>query len=127
MLILSQEVAQSLPLDTLSPGAAEALAGDVEYRIHLIIQEAKKFMIHGRRGTLLPEDIEHAMEALNVEVGVVNRGSNECPWYPYAFDSLTARRVARLDSPTTASPTTLRSRYCPHIVIIQSHPLPRPR
>ena len=66
-----QEVAQSLPLDVLSPGAAEALAGDVEYRIHLIIQEAKKFMIHGKRGTLLPEDIEHAMEALNVEVSRV--------------------------------------------------------
>jgi hypothetical protein len=41
----------------------------VEYRLHLIIQEAKKFMVHGKRATLLPEDVEYAMEALNVEVG----------------------------------------------------------
>jgi transcription initiation factor TFIID subunit 6 len=40
----------------------------VEYRLHLILQEAKKFMVHGKRQTLLPEDVEHAMEALNVEV-----------------------------------------------------------
>lgn len=41
----------------------------MEYRLHLIIQEAKKFMVHGKRATLLPEDVEYAMEALNVEVG----------------------------------------------------------
>ncbi|WWC73412.1 uncharacterized protein I206_107379 [Kwoniella pini CBS 10737] len=61
------ETAQSLPLDPLGQGAADLLAGDVEYRIHLIIQEAKKFMVNGKRGTLLPEDVEHAMDALNVE------------------------------------------------------------
>ncbi|KAK6909003.1 hypothetical protein I203_103013 [Kwoniella mangroviensis CBS 8507] len=61
------EVAQSLPLDPLGPGAADLLAGDVEYRLHLIIQEAKKFMAHGKRGTLMPEDVEYAMDALNVE------------------------------------------------------------
>lgn len=44
------------------------LASDVEYRIHLIIQEARKFMINGKRQTLMPEDIEYAMEAMNVEV-----------------------------------------------------------
>ncbi|WVR08314.1 hypothetical protein IAU60_005367 [Kwoniella sp. DSM 27419] len=61
------EVAQSLPLDPLGLGAADLLAGDVEYRLHLILQEAKKFMTHGKRRTLLPEDVEYAMEALNVE------------------------------------------------------------
>lgn len=64
-----QEVAQSLPLDALGPGAATLLAGDVEYRLHLILQEAKKFMVHAKRSTLMPEDVEHALEALNVEVG----------------------------------------------------------
>ncbi|KIR34420.1 transcription initiation factor TFIID subunit 6 [Cryptococcus deuterogattii MMRL2647] len=62
-----QEVAQSLPLDALGPGAATLLAGDVEYRLHLILQEAKKFMVHAKRSTLMPEDVEHALEALNVE------------------------------------------------------------
>lgn len=63
-----QEVAQSLPLDPLGPGAATLLAGDVEYRLHLILQEAKKFMVHAKRSTLMSEDVEHALEALNVEV-----------------------------------------------------------
>ncbi|RSH93625.1 hypothetical protein EHS25_006271 [Saitozyma podzolica] len=61
------EVAHSLSIDPLGQGAADLLAGDVEYRLHLILQEAKKFMVHGKRQTLLPEDVEHAMEALNVE------------------------------------------------------------
>ncbi|WVW86592.1 hypothetical protein I302_108642 [Kwoniella bestiolae CBS 10118] len=61
------EVAQSLPLDPLGAGSADLLAGDVEYRLHLIIQEAKKFMVNGKRGTLMPEDVEYAMDALNVE------------------------------------------------------------
>ncbi|CAD6567611.1 MAG: hypothetical protein TREMPRED_003748 [Tremellales sp. Tagirdzhanova-0007] len=61
------EVAASLPIDLLAPGAADSLASDVEYRLHLILQEAKKFMVHAKRGTLLPEDVEYAMEALNVE------------------------------------------------------------
>ncbi|WWC93104.1 uncharacterized protein L201_008070 [Kwoniella dendrophila CBS 6074] len=61
------EVAQSLPLDPLGQGSADILAGDVEYRLHLILQEAKKFMVNGKRSTLLPEDIEYAMDALNVE------------------------------------------------------------
>lgn len=67
-----QEVHQSLPLDPLGPGAADLLAGDVEYRLHYLLQEAKKFMVHGKRNTLMPDDIEHAMEALNVEVSMVN-------------------------------------------------------
>lgn len=53
--------------------AAELLAGDVEHRLHLILQEAKKFMIHGKRATLTPEDVEHAMDALGVEVSATCR------------------------------------------------------
>lgn len=67
--LTEQEVAQSLPIDPLGPGAADLLAGDVEYRLHFLLQEAKKFMVHGKRTTLTPEDVEYAMEALNVEVG----------------------------------------------------------
>ncbi|KAL7424833.1 histone H4-like TAF Taf6, SAGA complex subunit [Cryptotrichosporon argae] len=62
-----QEVASSLPLDPLVQGAANVLAGDVEFRLHLLVQEARKFMVHGKRTTLTSEDVEHAMEALNVE------------------------------------------------------------
>jgi len=90
-----QEVAQSLPLDPLAPGAAESLAADVEYRIHLILQEAKKFMVAGRRSTLLPEDVEYAMDALNVEVGVDEAGTRTLPSHPL-FHS-THPRLARPD------------------------------
>ncbi|ORY35025.1 hypothetical protein BCR39DRAFT_516221 [Naematelia encephala] len=62
-----QEVASSLPLDPLTPAALTSLAADIEYRLHLITQEAKKFMVHAKRGTLRSEDIDHALEALNVE------------------------------------------------------------
>ncbi|KAK4685103.1 transcription initiation factor TFIID subunit 6, partial [Tremellales sp. Uapishka_1] len=61
------DVAQGLPVDSLGTGAADLLAGDVEYRLHLIVQEAKKFMTHAKRGTMTPEDVEYALEALNVE------------------------------------------------------------
>jgi transcription initiation factor TFIID subunit 6 len=68
--LTDQDVAQSLAIDVLGPGVSDLLAADVEYRIHLIAQEAKKFMVHGKRSTLSPEDIEQAMAALNVEVSV---------------------------------------------------------
>ena len=55
----------------LGPGVSDLLAADVEYRIHLIAQEAKKFMVQGKRSTLLPEDIEQAMAALTVEVSPI--------------------------------------------------------
>jgi hypothetical protein len=41
----------------------------------LIAQEAKKFMVQGKRSTLLPEDIEQAMAALNVEVSTLSSPS----------------------------------------------------
>lgn len=63
-----QEASHSLALDPLAPGVADILASDIEHKLHLIIQEARKFMVHGKRGTLMPEDVEYAMEALNVEV-----------------------------------------------------------
>ena len=69
-LLIPQDVAQSLAIDVLGPGVSDLLAADVEYRIHLIAQEAKKFMVQGKRSTLLPEDIEQAMAALNVEVSM---------------------------------------------------------
>lgn len=73
-----KDVAQSLAIDVLGTGAADLLAADVEYRIHLIVQEAKKFMVHGKRATLLPEDVEHAMEALNVEVSASEHFNASC-------------------------------------------------
>ena len=46
---------------------ANALAGDVEFRLHQIIQEAAKFMHHARRTKLKVEDIDYALKAKNIE------------------------------------------------------------
>ena len=42
----------------LSDPVASALASDVEYRIHQIVEEAARFMRHGRRTTMTTNDIE---------------------------------------------------------------------
>lgn len=74
----SQEVHSALPLDPLGNGTPELLAADVEYRLHLIAQEARKFMVAAKRRTLRPEDVEMAMEAMNVEVSGSLRPSGSC-------------------------------------------------
>lgn len=46
---------------------ATNLSMDVEYRIHEIIEQALKFMRHGKRRTLTTQDIDRAMNVLNLE------------------------------------------------------------
>ena len=67
-LVLLQDVAESLAIDKISEETCQAIAGDVEYRLNLIIQEAHKFMRHAKRTTMMPEDIDYALQALNVQV-----------------------------------------------------------
>ncbi|EIN12381.1 hypothetical protein PUNSTDRAFT_97062 [Punctularia strigosozonata HHB-11173 SS5] len=43
------------------------LASDVEYRLHQVIEEAARFMRHGRRTTLTTADIDNALRVLNIE------------------------------------------------------------
>ena len=66
-------------LQTCSPGAkvqlvgshkdevADALAPDVEYRLRDLVQEALKFMKHGRRETLSTDDINFALRLRSAE------------------------------------------------------------
>lgn len=51
----------------LSDPVASALASDVEYRIHQIVEEAARFMRHGRRTTMTTNDIDQALRVLNIE------------------------------------------------------------
>lgn len=62
-----QDVAQSLGLTSLSDDVATALAGDVEYRLHDIIEEALKFAHHSKRTNLTSLDIDLALRAKNIE------------------------------------------------------------
>ncbi|ODV89245.1 hypothetical protein CANCADRAFT_58223 [Tortispora caseinolytica NRRL Y-17796] len=51
----------------MSDEAAGALAMDIEYRVHEILEEAMKFMRHSKRSTLSTTDINYALKVLNVE------------------------------------------------------------
>ncbi|EMD40151.1 hypothetical protein CERSUDRAFT_112363 [Gelatoporia subvermispora B] len=62
-----RDVAESLNITNLSDNVASALASDVEYRIHQVVEEAAKFMRHARRTTMTTADIDNALRVLNIE------------------------------------------------------------
>lgn len=62
-----RDVAESLNIVTLPDVVASALASDVEYRIHQVIEEAARFMRHAKRTTLTTADIDQALRVLNIE------------------------------------------------------------
>ncbi|ESK91391.1 transcription initiation factor tfiid complex 60 kda subunit [Moniliophthora roreri MCA 2997] len=61
-----KDVAEFLNIN-IGDSVAIALASDVEYRIHQVVEEAAKFMRHGRRTTLTTADIDQALRVLNIE------------------------------------------------------------
>ena len=63
-----RDVSDSLGISwQLTDEVAKNLAMDVEYRIHEIIEQALKFMRHGKRKTLTTQDIDRGMKVLNLE------------------------------------------------------------
>nr|ASF90182.1 hypothetical protein SPAR06841 [Bartheletia paradoxa] len=62
-----KDVAESANVNSLPEDVAVALAGDVEYRLHQVVEEAIKFMRHGKRNKLKTEDIDYSLQALNIE------------------------------------------------------------
>ncbi|KAH9480749.1 Transcription initiation factor TFIID subunit 6 [Psilocybe cubensis] len=61
-----KDIADSLNI-VISDSVASALASDVEYRINQVIEEAARFMRHGRRTLLTTADIDLALRTLNIE------------------------------------------------------------
>ncbi|KAF9525550.1 transcription initiation factor TFIID complex 60 kDa subunit, partial [Crepidotus variabilis] len=61
-----KDIAESLNV-TISESVASSLAGDVEYRLNQVIEEAARFMRHGRRTMLTTSDIDQAFRVLNIE------------------------------------------------------------
>ncbi|KAF9260442.1 TAF-domain-containing protein [Marasmius fiardii PR-910] len=61
-----KDVAEFLNVN-ISDSVAVALASDVEYRVHQVVEEAAKFMRHARRTTLTTVDIDQALRVLNIE------------------------------------------------------------
>ncbi|ODV58109.1 TATA-binding protein-associated factor TAF6 ASCRUDRAFT_78217 [Ascoidea rubescens DSM 1968] len=62
-----KDASESLGIQNLPDDVAKALAMDVEYRIHEIIEQALKFMKHSKRRTLKTIDIEKSLNVLNIE------------------------------------------------------------
>lgn len=60
--------AVGIPSDQVSDDIAQSLASDAEYRIREIIQDAAKFMKHGKRNVLKCEDVNLALSMKNVQV-----------------------------------------------------------
>ncbi|PNS16469.1 hypothetical protein CAC42_203 [Sphaceloma murrayae] len=61
------DVAESVGIGSLNKDVVEQLARDVEYRIGQVIEEALKFMRHGKRTTLTTQDVSQALRLLDVE------------------------------------------------------------
>ena len=62
-----RDVAESVGVPTLNKDVSDNLARDVEFRISQVLEEALKFMRHGRRTTLTTQDITQALRVLDVE------------------------------------------------------------
>ena len=62
-----RDVAESVGLASLPDNVVDELARDVDYRIAQVLEEALKFMRHGKRTTLTTHDVSHALRVLNVD------------------------------------------------------------
>lgn len=62
-----KDAAEVVGIQNLPDDVAKAMAMDVEYRLHEIIEQGRKFMRHSKRSTLITQDIASALKVLNVE------------------------------------------------------------
>ena len=61
-------MAESVGVAGLSDSAAKELADEINFRVKTIIQDATKFMHHGKRKKLSTMDVDHALKIKNIEV-----------------------------------------------------------
>ncbi|KAK3809537.1 MAG: transcription initiation factor TFIID subunit 6 [Benniella sp.] len=88
-----KDIAESVGIPNLKDDVASSLAQDVEYRIHEVVQEAMKFMRHGKRTKLTVDDINNALRVRNVEP-------------LYGFSTADPTRFRRTTAGTGATGTT---------------------
>lgn len=62
-----RDVAESVGIASLADNVVEELARDVDFRLAQVLEEALKFMRHGKRTTLSTQDVSNALKVLNVE------------------------------------------------------------
>ncbi|KAI9788599.1 MAG: hypothetical protein M1835_002185 [Candelina submexicana] len=62
-----RDVAESVGISSLSNEVVENLSRDVEYRVSQVLEEALKFMRHGKRTTLSTQDVSQGLRVLDIE------------------------------------------------------------
>ncbi|GAB0088830.1 Transcription initiation factor TFIID subunit 6 [Sergentomyia squamirostris] len=60
-------IAESIGVGALPDGAAKELADDISYKMKQIVQDAVKFMHHGKRTRLSMNDVDHSLKIRNIE------------------------------------------------------------
>uniref|UniRef100_A0A1B6D682 Transcription initiation factor TFIID subunit 6 n=1 Tax=Clastoptera arizonana TaxID=38151 RepID=A0A1B6D682_9HEMI len=60
-------IAESIGISNLPDEGAKELADDISFRLKHIIQDAAKFMHHGKRQKLTTADIDNSLKAKNIE------------------------------------------------------------
>ena len=62
-----RDVAESVGISSITTEAVDHLTRDVEFRVGLVVLEARKFMRHSKRTTLTTQDVSHALRVLDIE------------------------------------------------------------
>ena len=62
-----RDVAESVGIAAMSDELTQSVSSDIEYRLSQVLREALKFMRHGKRQTLVTQDIAQALRVLDVE------------------------------------------------------------
>src|ERR1700759_470543 len=62
-----KDVGESVGLGNLHKDVVDLLARDVDFRIAQVLEQAIKFMRHGKRSTLHTDDISQALKVLDIE------------------------------------------------------------
>ena len=60
-------IAESVGIAGLADEASQHLAEEVTFRLKQLVQDAQKFMIHGKRKKLNTSDFDHALQVQNIE------------------------------------------------------------
>lgn len=62
-----KDIAESVGITNLPDDATRAMVLDIEFRLCQVLEEALKFMRHGKRTTLTTQDISQSLKTLGVE------------------------------------------------------------